>query len=80
MIFVQHTKHSRLASRIRERLKDLEKVGKIKVKLVEICGMKIVDLLHKSNIWGEKECGRNDCWSCSERNEGGKKGLVIRKI
>ena len=79
VIFVQHTKHSRMAANIREKLKELEKVGRIKVKIVERCGTKIVDLITKSNLWGDKDCERDDCWSCSETNRGGKKGDCFKK-
>ena len=79
VIFIQHTKHSRLASRIREKLSELEKIGKIKVKIVERNGVKLVDLLHKSNIWGEENCMREDCWNCSEENVGGKMGACYKK-
>ena len=64
VIFIQYTDHSELAKVIRKRLEDLEKVGRIKVKLVERTGNKIVDLLHKSDAWGDSDCMRDDCWTC----------------
>ena len=49
IIFIQHTEYSELAKVIRKRLQDLEKIGKLKIKIVERTGDKIVDILHKSN-------------------------------
>ena len=49
VLFVQHTTNSELAKRMRKRLELLEKVGYIKLKIVERTGDKIVDLVHKSN-------------------------------
>ena len=64
IIFLQHTAHSELATRVREKLSELEKVGKVKVKIVERCGDKLVDLLHKSNVCADLDCGRDNCWPC----------------
>ena len=74
VIFLQHTLHSELAQRVRRKLSELEKVGQIKIKIVERSGTKLEELLHKSNVWEEKDCGREDCWVCCEGNVGGKKG------
>ena len=79
VIFMQHTRHSELAKRVRGKLKELEKVGKIKVKIVERSGTKLQDLLHKSNVWEEKDCLRENCWVCNEDNVGGKKGQCYKK-
>ena len=79
VIFVQHIQHSKLASRIREMLAKLEKIGKLKIKIVKRSGMKLVDLLHNSNVWGHKDCMREECWNCSESNEGSKKGACYKK-
>ena len=35
VIFIQYTPHSELAKTIRERLKEIEKVCKVKIKIVE---------------------------------------------
>ena len=73
MTFIQHTKHSRLVNRVREKLADIQKVGKIKVKMVERSGEKLVDLLHKYHPWSQKECDRKDCWPCTSAGEENKK-------
>ena len=61
VMFIQHTQHSELARNIRERLKVIEKIGMLKIKIVECTGDKLVDLLHKSNAWGDEDCQRPDC-------------------
>ena len=73
-MFIQHTQHSELARNIRERLKVIENVGILKIKLVERTGDKLVDLLHKSNAWGNEDCQRPDCWPCNSAGEDGPKG------
>ena len=55
VIFLQHTLHSELAQRVRRKLSELEKVGQIKIKIVERSGTKLEELLHKSNVWEEKD-------------------------
>ena len=64
---------------MRFKLSELEKVGKIKVKIVERSGTKLQELLHKSNVWEERDCLRDDCWVCTEENLGGKKGQCYKK-
>ena len=76
-MFVQHTPYSEMAKRMREKLNNLEKLGKFKIKLVERAGNKLVDVLHKSNAWGEKDCERIDCLICSTSNA--KKGSCRKR-
>ena len=77
VIFVQHTEYSEMAKRMRKKLDALENLGSIKVKLVERAGEKLVDSLHKSNAWSERDCERDDCMIC--RTEGSKKGSCRRR-
>ena len=37
-------------------------------------GDKLVDLLHKSDAWGDKDCGRSDCFPCNSSGENEPKG------
>ena len=64
---------------IRRRLKDIEKVSKVKIKIVERTGSKIVDLLHKSDAWSGEDCLREDCWICASAGENGAKGKCKRR-
>ena len=79
VVFIQHTLHSELARNIRRRLKDVEKACIIKVKIVERTGDKIVDLLHKSDAWANRDCLRKDCWPCASAGENGTKGKCNRR-
>ena len=48
-----------------EKEKEMAKVGEIGVKVVEKNGKKLVDILTRSDPWGEDNCGRSDCRPCS---------------
>ena len=79
VIFIQHTEHSTLARNIRCRLQELEKNGKIKIKIVERAGEKLVDLLHRSDAWSNRDCDRLDCLICESAGEEGTKGACKRR-
>ena len=57
----------------------LEKVGNIKVKIVERTGDKIVDLVHKSNAWSNKDCMREDCLICASCTDEEERGKCYRR-
>ena len=71
--------HSEIVRRMREKLKEIEKVGKFKIKLVEKTGDKIVDLLHKSNPWSDEDCGRMACLLCNSAGEKEMRGACKRR-
>ena len=77
--FIPHTARSELAKKMREKLESLEHLGNLKMKIVEQTGDKIVDLLHRSDPWSNKDCGREDCLLCKSANENEKKGLCKRR-
>ena len=79
VIFIQYTPHSELAKTIRERLKEIEKVCKVKIKIVEKAGNKIEELLHKSNPWSKQDCLREDCLPCNSAGENGAKGACNKR-
>ena len=64
ILFVPHTEKSELAKQIREKLKALETVSSLRVKVIERTGEKIVDSLHKSNPWENVDCEREHCLFC----------------
>ena len=71
VLFVPHTEKSELAKRIREKLKVMESISSLRVKVVERTGGKIVELLHKSNPWESSDCNREKCKFCiTEENVG----------
>ena len=49
VLFLPFTENSELARRVRERLKQLEEISSLRVRVVERTGEKLVDLIHKSN-------------------------------
>ena len=44
-----------------------------KLKIVEKVGMKLVDILHKSDPWAGEECRRQGCLLCETKQKEGKK-------
>ena len=79
VLFVQHTPRSELAKRIRDKLESLEKLGTLKFKVVEKTGSKLEEILHKSDAWNDRDCGRQDCLLCSSASEDDKKGVCKRR-
>ena len=79
VLFVQHTPRSELAKRIRDKLESLERIGNLKFKVVEKTGSKLEEILHKSDAWNNRDCGRSDCILCASATEEEKKGLCKRK-
>ena len=79
VLFVQHTERSALAKKLREKLETLEKVGNIKIKVVEKTGDKPTDLLHKSDSWEERKCERKDCMVCENAGEDDKLGQCKKR-
>ena len=79
VIFLQHTPNSELAKRVREKLRELEKVGKVKIKIVERTGDKLSDILHKSDSWDDEDCGRLDCLPCASAGEKERKGKCKKR-
>ena len=79
VIFVPHTTQSEQAKRWRTILEIFEKIGSIKLKVVEPTGTKLVDLLHKSDPWSDLDCEREDCLLCNSSNSEQRKGLCKRR-
>ena len=57
----------------------ISKIGKIQIKIVERTGDKIVDLLHRSDPWSDRDCGRDDCIICRSTGEKEKKGKCKKR-
>ena len=72
VLFVPHTEKSELAKRIRGKLKVLEEISSLRVKVVERTGEKVVELLHKSNPWEDEDCKREKCKFCDKEETRGK--------
>ena len=69
ILFVPHTEMSELAKHIREKLKAMETVSCLRIKVIERTGEKIVDALHRSNPWEDLDCVRDLCFFCGGGDE-----------
>ena len=51
----------------------------LRIKIVERAGEKLVDLLHKSDAWSNRDCNRLDCLPCKSAGEEELKGACKRR-
>ena len=72
VLFIQHTENSTLAKRLRSRLKQFEEISRLRVRVVERTGDKLVDCIHKSNPWEAVDCKRKGCQFCTDEKMVGK--------
>ena len=72
VMFVPYTAHSELANRLRESEASMEKMTGQRLKIVEKVGVKLVDILHKSDPWAGQDCGREGCLLCDTKKKEGK--------
>ena len=73
VMFVPFTAHSELAIRLRESEEKMKALTGYRMKVVEKVGVKLVDILHKSNPWAGEDCGRPGCILCTSRKYEGRK-------
>ena len=71
-MFVPYTPKGELARRLREVETDIEKQTGNKLKIVERSGVKLIDLLHRSDPWEGKDCERTGCILCRTKQKTGK--------
>ena len=67
VMFVPYTKGSKLAKKLRENEEAMEKVTGYRLKIVERSGIKIENLLTKSNPCSGEECSRVGCLLCKTK-------------
>ena len=72
VLFVPYTKGSRLAKELRENEEIMEKLTGYRLKIVERSGMKLENVLHKSNPWAGEDCERVGCLLCHTKKVTGK--------
>jgi hypothetical protein len=77
VMFVPYTKHSELATRLREGEEKMENMTGYKLKIVEKGGTKLVDILHKANPWAGEDCKRDRCMLCRTKNEEDRKNTKV---
>ena len=64
VIFIPHTRDSKLATLLRERESKLVETTGDKVKIVERAGRKIEDILTNKDPWKTRDCQRPNCFVC----------------
>ena len=64
IIFVPHTRDSKLARMLRNKETKIEVTTRDKVKIVERGGRKIEDIIANKDPWKNKDCGRPNCFIC----------------
>ena len=71
VLFVKNTPDRTLAKKLPKMLQELKPWTKIGITVVERSGERLEDILHKSDTWEKKDCGRTDFKSCdsSSKNE-----------
>ena len=69
VMFVPYTHGSVLIKKLRENEEKIAKFTKHKIKLVERAGIKLQDVLTKSNPWKGEDCQRTNCLLCHTKNK-----------
>ena len=69
VMFVPFTVGGELLRRLKEAENEMAKQTGIKIKMVEKVGVKLVDILHKSDPWQGMDCGRTKCLLCKTKSE-----------
>ena len=69
VMFVPYTRHSELATRLRESEETMCGMTGYKLKIVEKGGTKLVDILHKANPWAGQHCERAKCMLCTTKQQ-----------
>ena len=72
VMFVPFTPGGELVKRLKVAEQELAKQTGIKIKMVEKAGIKLVDILHKSDPWQGQDCGREKCLLCKTKMKTGK--------
>ena len=64
-MFVPSTPRGELVKKLRETDKKFREGTKIRaIKFVERAGVSLTDTLVSRNPWGDKKCGRGECFIC----------------
>merc|ERR1711954_380800 len=65
VLFVPRTPHSELAKLIRRDKQIISKLSGYRIKIIERCGSKLIDLLRNKGPDYGQPCGRFPCWDRS---------------
>ena len=72
VMFVPYTPNGILAKWLRENEEKLSELTSTKLKIVERTGVKLTDMLTKSNPWQGEDCSRKNCLLCHTKTRSGK--------
>ena len=69
VLFLELTKGGSLAQHLREMEPRLSSLTGFRIRIVELGGRKLKDLLPNTNPWAGSKCGREGCATCSQGGE-----------
>merc|ERR1711954_478849 len=69
VLFVPRTPHSELAKMIRKDEQTISKLAGYRIKIVERCGTKLVDILRNKGPEYGQPCGRENCQPCNNGDQ-----------
>ena len=72
IIFIPHTRDSKLAMLLRDRKGKLEETSGDRVKIIEKAGRKIEEIFTNKDPWKSKDCLRPNCFICMTKKLTGK--------
>ena len=70
VMFVNNTKDGQLAKNLRKVVERLKNILGCKVKIVERAGTSLKQMFPLTRIGGNKECGREECITCTQDSRG----------
>lgn len=71
VLFVRRTPKGDLVKALRQVEQKLTDTTPFRVKLVERTGVRLKEVLMKSDPWEKEECGRPQCTTCPQDPKGG---------
>ena len=69
VFFVPRTPNGELADMLREKEKELSKITKQRIKIVEEAGEMLKSQVHRANPWSGSDCYRDGCLVCAHKDE-----------
>ena len=69
VLFVPRTHNGTLASLLKEKEMEINKISRRKIKIIEKTGTQIQRILTKADPWGDPPCQREDCMMCAACTE-----------
>ena len=70
VLFIENTKEGRLAKNMREVMERIQNILGYRVKVVERAGTPLKLMFPLTKVGESKECGRDDCISCTQESRG----------